>query len=180
MKKRILTASELTEVIDALEDMAQKNREKSDVSVDGLAKMLIVAICDEMTAIWQYLVARHSICGSGRLDLIDEYDEHLEDEWEHVKLISERLEQLGGRPVFDLDEINEHAHSWTRIESTDPIEQARIIYGAEESAKEYCRDVIRYARALGDDVTVALFKQILKDETDHSFEIAKILEGLVS
>jgi len=176
--KKILTAGELSQVIGDLEKLVDEQREEAKVTSEGLAKMLIVATCDEMTAIWQYLVARHYIKGNGRLNVIDEYDEHLEDEWRHLKDISDRLEQIGGKPVFDIDEINELAHSWDRVTMSDPREQLLLLYKAEENAKSYYRDIIRYAKALGDEVTVALFHSILKDETDHSFELSKILEEM--
>lgn len=177
-RSRMSASSELASAIEALEQAVETKKKDDSATTEGLTALLIKATCDETTAIWQYFVAKYTARGAGRLDALPEYDEHINDEWEHLFLISDRLQQLGGKPVFDIAEVNEIGHEWERVETKDVNDQLAILIKAEDNAVAFYKEIVRYAGSLGDEVTKQLFKKILADETDHSFELMLVKEEL--
>ena len=172
-------SSELATAIEALEQAVENKKKEESATPEGLTSLLIKATCDETTAIWQYFVAKFTARGEGRLDAMPEYDEHIKDEYDHLFKIAARLQQLGGKPVIDIAEVNEIGNKWERIETKDVAEQLAILIKAEDSAVAFYKEIVAYADALGDEVTKKLFKEILEDETDHSFDLTLTREELV-
>ena len=169
---------ELEKYVEAIENIVKEQEEVKEYTVDGLVSLLIKAFCDEVTAYYQYFTAMHLARGEGRKDAIEEYKEHLDDELEHLEKIALRLEQLGGKPVSDLDEISSLGSSWTRVVFTEVEDQLKLLIDAEYNARQFYQKVISYARGLQDWVTVKLFKQLLEDETNHEFDLKRLLEEI--
>ena len=148
------------------------------ITIDTLVSKLVCAFADEITAIWQYFTAIHIIRGEGRRDAIEEYREHMADEAKHLEAISQRLEELGGKIPFNLDEISELGHAWVRINTTDPETQLKVLIKAEEDAIAFYQTVVNEAKALQDWKTQRLFKELLSDEIEHAFDLKRLLEEL--
>ena len=169
---------ELQKAIEALEGVINDNEQKKMITIDTLVQKMVVAFCDETTAAWQYFTAMHMIRGAGRVDAIDEYKEHMEDELEHLEDIATRLEEIGGKVPFNIDEISSIGHQWTRINTTDPKTQLTVLIKAEEDAIAFYQEIVNEARALQDWKTQKLFKELLCDEVEHAFDLKRLLEEL--
>lgn len=168
--------ADLSKMIEALEGIIDQNEQKKTFTVQGLVEKLIVAFCDETTATWQYFTASHVVRGQGRVDCLDEYNQHMTEQAQHLQKIAHRIEELGGRVVTNLNEISSVGHTWQIISTSDPKQQLNILIDAERDARIFYQDIINYAKGLKDYVTERLFKQILEDETKHEFDLKRLLE----
>lgn len=169
---------ELLSAIESLEEVIAKNDEVKSYNVQGLLQKMRIAYCDEITAVWQYFTAIHTARGQGRTDAIEEYQEHLEEQAQHLQKIATRIEQLGGNVVLDLSEASSMANDWKRIESVDIEQQLMILIEAQRQAREVYQDIVHYAIAIQDWVTSDLFKEILQDETEHEFDLKRLIEQI--
>ena len=169
---------QLNKAIQALEGIMQQNQQKKTFTVDGLVQKLVVAYCDQTTAFWQYFTAAHIARGCGRLDALPQYQQHMEEQLQHLQKVATRIQQLGGKIVFDLNEISMIGHNWQRINTSDVKRQLQILIRAQKQARQFYQSIIYYANALQDWTTSNLFKDLLKDQTQHQFDLKRNLEQL--
>lgn len=178
MKKNIYAEENLQKFVEALQGVVKDNQEKKTYNVDGLVQKLIIAFCDETTASWQYFSALHIARGEGRTDATQEYQEHLDEELQHLQKIATRIQELGGKIVFDLNEISLIGHNWQRINTTDVAKQLEILKKAQKDARIFYQQIVYYANAIQDYVTADLFKDILADQTKHEFDLKRLIEEI--
>lgn len=169
---------QLLSAIESLEEVIAKNDQVKSYNFQGLLQKMQVAFCDEITAMWQYFTAIHTARGQGRTDALEEYQQHLLEQIQHLQKIATRIQQLGGRIVLDLSEVGSMANEWKRIQSVDVEQQLIILIQAQRKAREYYQNIVHYAIAIQDWVTSDLFKEILQDETEHEFDLKRLIEEI--
>ena len=169
---------ELEKVIQAIENMIVENEQHKTFSQEDLIEDLKTAYCDETTAWWQYFTALHIIRGAGRMDAVAEYEQHLQDELQHLQKIATRIEQLGGTIIYQLDDISKYGNAWERVKESDAKEQIMLLIRAERSARDFYQKIIYKANYLRDWTTSNLFKDILDEQTQHEFDLRRLLEEL--
>jgi len=116
----------------------------------------------EYAAAIQYIQHGAMITGPQYMDIIEEILKHADEEIAHAKIISDRINYLGGIPSIAVSTIR-----------TSPDSAAMIVQDkeGEEEAIERYKERIKQAEELGDYGTKALLMDILKDEEEHRTDL---------
>ena len=72
-----------------------------------------------------------------------EYEQHYNDEMEHVEKLMLRIKELGGTPITNPSQWIEKANPWTEVTTTEAEEQLDITIKAETDAIEYYKTIIK-------------------------------------
>ena len=141
--------------------------------VDRAIEILQSVLATELVCVLRYTM--HSIAAQGiDSDAVSaEFAEHAREEQEHVMLVANRIDQLGGKPNFNPEGLmtrsaSEYGNAETLI---DMIKENLI---AERIAVEHYRDLIRYF-AESDPTTRVMLEQILITEEEHATDMHDLL-----
>ncbi len=74
---------------------------KKRIDVPRLLASLNAALSEEWLAYYQYWIGGLIVEGAMRADLQKEVEEHAQEEFNHAKMLAERIIQLEGTPVLD-------------------------------------------------------------------------------
>ena len=166
--------------VKTLREAAQKSLDQGAVT-DGYKnpersiELLQSALATEIVCVLRYTANSISVAGLNSKSVGEEFAEHAKDEREHMQMIAERIDQLGGEPDFDPKNLasrsaTEYGHATTLIEM---VEQNLI---AERIAIEHYRDLIKYFHD-NDPTTRHMLEKILADEEDHATDMHDLLEA---
>lgn len=134
-----------------------------------LLDLLNEAIAREIQVSVQYLWQHVLAAGVKGFAVRDELKKIAIQEMKHAEEIAERLAYLGGKPTTQPTPI------FVGETLKEMIEQDRK---DEEGAIALYRKIVEAARKEGDDVTEALFVDILDDEEGHHKTFTSLLEDL--
>ena len=142
-----------------------------------IIKELQDAIDAELLAAYQYWAAYQISSGPGKYDADDIFEEHAEQEWEPVKLLTKRFKELGGSLRTDLYNIPKPDKNSYALHGVDVRSLSRDIQEAEDRA------VVRYTRLTDmtrttDPATYLLASTILSTELEHQYEIKVLVHSL--
>lgn len=149
---------------------------KIDV-VEVLAE-LNAALSEEWLAFYQYWVGALVVKGTMRGDVQREFQAHAQEEFEHARLLADRIVELEGMPVLDPKQWFELAQCpYTAPSDTDVVKLLK-----QNVAGERCA-ILRYqaiaALTDGKDFTTCdIAKHILADEEDHEQELQDFLDDI--
>ncbi|MEO6913652.1 MAG: ferritin-like domain-containing protein [Candidatus Baltobacteraceae bacterium] len=136
-------------------------------------EILQAVLATEIVCVLRYTV--HAITASG-IDsdsVKKEFQEHASDEQEHVQMVAERIDQLGGKPNFNPDGLS--SRSVTQyVEGADLVDKIKEDLIAERIVVEHYRDLIRYFGEK-DPTTTHMLKLILAVEEDHASDMHDLL-----
>ena len=121
------------------------------------------AVATEIVCVLRYQF--HAICATGiSSDAVkEEFAEHARDELEHLGLLSERINQLGGKPNMNPEGLA--LRSATQyIEGANLVEMIEENLVAERIAVETYRDLIRYFGDKDPTTRVMLESILAKEE----------------
>jgi bacterioferritin len=158
---------------------ALKSLDQGAVTVDyaldvkQACELLNNALASEILCVLRY--QHHQVAAKG-IDfpqVAAEFKEHAESEQEHVMLIAERINQLGGKADFNPATVvqrsaTEYGHN------TDLASMIREDLVAERVAIEVYRNLIQWF-GTGDPTTRRMLEGILKDEEDHASDMSDLL-----
>lgn len=102
-----------------------------------------------------------------------EFATHASEEQDHVMLVAERINQLGGKPNFNPDSLTARSAS-EYIEADTLIEMIRENLVAERIACEHYSELIRFF-ADKDPSTRVLMETILLKEEEHATDMQYLL-----
>jgi bacterioferritin len=131
------------------------------------------AVATEIVCVLRYQF--HAICATGiSSDAVkEEFAEHAKDELEHLGLLSERINQLGGKPNMNPEGLA--LRSATQyIEGANLVEMIEENLVAERIAVETYRDLIRYFGDK-DPTTRVMLESILAKEEEHANDMHDLL-----
>ena len=137
-------------------------------------KLLNDALATEIMCVMRY--RHHQIIAKGidKPQVAAEFEEHAEDEFRHMMMIAERINQLGGNPDFNPGTILDRtATEYGKAEKDLPklIEEDLV---AERIAIMVYRELITWF-GTDDPTTRRMLEDILKDEEDHANDLADLL-----
>jgi bacterioferritin len=165
--------------IDEIKKQAKKSIEHGAVTEDypldleQAYKLLNAALATEIMCVLRY--RHHQIIAKGidRPQVAAEFEEHANDEQQHMMMIAERINQLGGNPDFNPGTIPQRTATeyGTGKDLKDLIKEDLI---AERIAIMYYRELIEWF-GNGDPTTRRMIEKILKDEEDHADDLADLL-----
>jgi bacterioferritin len=146
------------------------------LDVKEACKLLNEALASEILCVLRY--RHHQITAKG-IDfpqVASEFKEHAENEGEHMLMIAERIDQLGGDPDFNPDTITQRAT--TQYGTTGDLHtMIREDLVAERIAIEVYRKMINWFGE-ADPTTRRMLEQILGDEEDHANDMSDLLDGI--
>ncbi len=158
--------------------MGKKGIEIVGMDVNRLLELLNKAFADEWLAYYQYWIGAKIIVGPMRKAATAELEEHVGDELKHAGMLTDRIIQLGGKPIIKPEdwykmtncgyEVPEDTSDRTIIEQNIKGEQCAIdVY---KKMLETLNDK--------DPITHNIILEILEDEVEHEEDLQALLEDL--
>ncbi len=141
--------------------------------VEDAIALLNHAVATEIVCILRYKF--HAVCATGLASeaVKEEFAQHAKEEEEHLDLLSERINQLGGRPNLNPDGAGTRAAS-EYVEGENLVDMIKEDLVAERIAIETYREMVRY---FGDQdpTTRTLLERILAQEEEHANDMHDLL-----
>jgi bacterioferritin len=139
---------------------------------DSIA-LLNHAVATEIVCILRYKF--HAVCAAGLASeaVKDEFAQHAKDEEQHLDMLAERINQLGGKPDLNPEGVTSRAAS-EYVEGDNLVEMIKEDLVAERVAIETYRDMVRYFGDK-DPTTRVLLEKILAQEEEHANDMHDLL-----
>jgi bacterioferritin len=131
------------------------------------------AVATEIICILRYKF--HAVCATGIASeaVKEEFAQHAKEEEQHLDLLAERINQLGGKPNLNPDGVGARASS-EYVEGQNLIDMIKEDLVAERVAIETYRDMVRYFGDK-DPTTRVLLERILAQEEEHANDMHDLL-----
>ena len=171
-----LKTANIGKFIEALEGIVNENSDaKEEKSQEHVIELLRKALADEWLASYQYWVCKNLARGNGRADATAEFDQHSGEEKDHADQLMLRINELGGKPIFDPAEWAAIGNPWTVVDTEDVCRELDITIQAEQDAIDYYQSIIDYCKGF-DEITMRLCRSIMADEAEHLYDL-QLLKG---
>ena len=131
------------------------------------------AVATEIICILRYKY--HAVCATGLASeaVKEEFAQHAKEEGEHLDLLAERINQLGGKPNMNPDGVGSRAAS-EYVEGENLVDMIKENLVAERVAIETYRDMVRYFSDK-DPTTRVILERILAQEEEHANDMHDLL-----
>src|SRR5215467_3611984 len=141
--------------------------------VEDSIALLNHAVATEIVCILRYKF--HAVCATGLASeaVKEEFAQHAKEEEQHLDLLTDRINQLGGKPNLNPDGVTARAAS-EYVEGNNLVEMIKENLVAERVAIETYRDMVRYF-ADKDPTTRVLIERILAQEEEHANDMHDLL-----
>jgi bacterioferritin len=165
-----------------IQEIRRKAREHLDegavtqnyqANVEDSIALLNHAVATEIVCVLRYKF--HAVCATGiSSDSVkEEFAQHAREEEEHLDLLTERINQLGGKPNLNPEGVASRAAS-EYVEGDNLVEMIKENLVAERVAIETYRDMIRYFGDK-DPTSRVLLERILAQEEEHANDMHDLL-----
>jgi bacterioferritin len=136
-------------------------------------EILQSVLATEIVCVLRYTMNAVAAAGISSDGVKEEFDEHAKEEQGHMRLVAERINQLGGTPNFNPEGLASRAASQYVVGANlvDMIKENLI---AERIACEHYRELIRYFGD-GDPTTRVMMERILVNEEEHANDMHDLL-----
>ena len=179
MAKRASKPKRFISDIKTLRDRARKNIGAGNVTVTytGDAKktvaILQTVLATEIVCVLRYTMHAIAAAGISSQAVKEEFQEHADEEREHMHSVAERINQLGGTPNFNPKGLEARAASEYGTAET-LVEMIKENLIAERIAVDHYRELIRY---FGEDdpATRTMLARILVVEEEHTDDMHDLL-----
>ena len=131
------------------------------------------ALATEIVCVLRYKFHAVAATGIASESVKEEFAQHAKEEEEHLDLIAERINQLGGKPNFNPDGLTAALAS-QYAEGENLVDMIRENLVAERIAIEHYRDLIRYFGDK-DPTTRRMLERILAQEEEHANDMHDLL-----
>src|SRR5262252_7034307 len=141
--------------------------------VEDAIALLNHAVATEIVCILRYKF--HAVCATGLASEAVKavFAQHAKEEEEHLDLLTERINQLGGKPNLNPDGIASRAAS-EYVEGQNLVDMIKENLVAERVAIETYREMVRYFGDK-DPTTRILLEHILAQEEEHANDMHDLL-----
>ena len=144
---------------------------------NGDAKQVIeilqAVLATEIVCMLRYTMNAITAAGISSESVKKEFIEHARDEHNHMELVAERINQLGGKPDFNpLNLATRSASEY--IESCDLVIAIKENLIAERIACEHYRELVAFF-STKDPTTRRLMEEILAKEEEHANDMHDLL-----
>jgi bacterioferritin len=162
-----------------LRERARKNIDKGAVtpSYEGNVKQTIdilqSVLATEIVCVLRYTMHAISATGISSQAVRDEFNEHAQDEYGHMRQVADRINQLGGKPDFNPDTLTARSAAEYK-EGNNLVDQIRENLIAERIAVEHYQELIRFF-ADKDPTTRHMLEGILEKEEEHANDMHDLL-----
>lgn len=158
--------------------MGQKGREIVGEEAAAIVSVLNQALAAEATLAYRFLYLSKWAAGIHAPAVVEAFAEMARGEWTHMRLILERIVQLGGRPEARPSEWEPTSFLQASPPPKDPRDLKTMLedsLAAERVAIGFYRDLVRKTEGR-DDVTYWLALEILVDEVGEEERLEKLLQ----
>src|SRR5271156_2702022 len=168
----------LTDVTE-LRKKARANIEKGAVTpdyqgdVNQTIDILQSVLATEIVCVLRYTMNAIAATGISSEGVKDEFEQHAKEEQGHMRMVAERINQLGGSPNFNPEGLASRAAS-QYVEGANLVEMIKENLVAERIACEHYRELIRYF-ADKDPTTRVMMEGILTNEEEHANDMHDLL-----
>ncbi len=157
-------------------DMPAAVTEEYRADVDKIIKRLNELRSTEICSYLQYKQHAYmavSLVGPG---VRDEFLEHADEELHHADMLADRIQQLGGVPIFDPEEIGKTA-SRMHVHVTQGPTLEAMVREDYELERAQLNAYMAFIRVVGfdDPSTRRVLEDILKDTEHHAAELRDML-----
>ncbi len=141
--------------------------------VEDAIALLNHAVATEIVCVLRYKF--HAICATGLSSegVKEEFAQHATEEEEHLDLLSERINQLGGKPNLDPEGLLSRAAT-EFVEGENLVDMIKENLVAERIAIETYREMVRYFGDK-DPTTRVILERILAQEEEHANDMHDLL-----
>lgn len=166
--------------ISTLRQRARESIEKGAVTadygvdLDQAIDLLQGALATEIVCVLRYTMHAVSASGISSEGPRDEFAQHAKEEREHMGMIAERINQLGGTPNFDPEGLAMRSASQYGGNDLDLVGMLRENLVAERIAVEHYRELIRFFGEK-DPTTRRMLEEILATEEEHANDMHDLL-----
>ncbi|HSR67106.1 MAG TPA: ferritin-like domain-containing protein [Acidobacteriota bacterium] len=123
-------------------------------------------LAEELSAIIQYITYAAKCYGPYRPQLAEFFLSEVADEQGHAQFLANKIVALGGEPTTEPSPVKKAEGNREMLEAVHEAEE-RAIASYNQRAKD--------AEAYGDKGLVVQLEDMIRDETEHSEETARIL-----
>jgi bacterioferritin len=162
-----------------LRERARANLESGAITpaykadVKQTIEILQSVLATEIVCILRYTMNAVAATGLSSDSVKEEFDEHADEEREHMRKVAERINQLGGTPNFNPEGLAMRSAS-QYIVGANLVEMIKENLIAERIACEHYRELIRYF-ADTDPTTRVMMEGILVNEEEHANDMHDLL-----
>ena len=165
--------------VKTLRDRARKHLETGAVAssyigdVNKTIEILQAVLATEIVCVLRYTM--HSIAATGiSSDSVrEEFSQHAKEEQEHMMMVAERINQLGGKPDFNPEGLATRSAS-QYSEGENLVDMIKENLVAERIAVDHYRELIRYF-GNDDPGTKSMLQGILRVEEEHANDMHDLL-----
>jgi bacterioferritin len=136
-------------------------------------EILQSVLATEIVCILRYTMNAVAATGLSSDGVKEEFDEHANEERDHMRKVAERINQLGGTPNFNPEGLAMRSAS-QYVEGANLVEMIKENLIAERIACEHYRELIRYF-ADKDPTTRVMMEGILVNEEEHANDMHDLL-----
>ena len=161
-------------------------REKARASIDQGAitpayqadvkqtiEILQAVLATEIVCVLRYTMNAIAATGISSEGVKAEFEQHAKEEQGHMRMVAERINQLGGSPNFNPEGLATRAAS-QYVEGSNLVEMIKENLIAERIACEHYRELIRFF-ADKDPTTRVMMEGILVNEEEHANDMHDLL-----
>jgi bacterioferritin len=130
-------------------------------------------LATEIVCVLRYTMHAIAATGIASEGVREEFAEHAKEEQEHMMMVAERINQLGGKPNFNPDGLATRSAS-QYAEGENLVDMIKENYVAERIAVDHYRELIRYF-AEKDPTTRVMLEGILATEEEHTNDMHDLL-----
>src|SRR5580693_2820651 len=135
--------------------------------------ILQAVLATEIVCVLRYTMNAIVAAGISSDGVKKEFDEHAKEEQGHMRMVAERINQLGGAPDFNPEGLASRSAS-QYVQGANLIEMIKENLVAERIACEHYRELIRFF-ADKDPTTRVMIEGILVNEEEHANDMHDLL-----
>ena len=165
--------------VQELRSRARTSLEKGAVTpaLEGDVKQTIeilqAVLATEIVCVLRYTMNAITATGISSDSVKKEFDEHAKEEEQHMRVVAERINQLGGTPNFNPEGLAMRSAS-QYVEGANLVEMIKENLVAERIACEHYRELIRFFGDR-DSTTRVMMEGILTNEEEHANDMHDLL-----
>jgi len=144
-------------------------------NVQQTIDILQTVLATEIVCVLRYTM--NAICATGLASesVKEEFEEHAKEEQEHMRMVAERINQLGGTPNLNPEGLATRSAS-QYSEAEDLVDMIRENLIAERIACDHYRELIRFFGEK-DPTTRVMMEDILTNEEEHANDMIDLLKA---
>src|SRR5665213_2330664 len=143
--------------------------------VEQAIGILQSVLATEIVCVLRYTMNAVAAAGISSDGVKKEFDEHAKEEQGHMRMVAERINQLGGTPDFNPEGLASRSAS-QYVQGANLVEMIRENLIAERIACEHYRELVRFF-ADKDPTTRVMLEGILVTEEEHANDMLDLLSA---